>query len=240
MDVRNLLRKIKSIYVPKIALDLYDKVARAASGKFYSKLAIQIAKIVKRKKVKKILDIGTGSGYLPINIARRTEKVLVFGIDIDEKMIERARENAAELGIPPNKVLFSVIDAQKLPFKNDEFEFIVSTGVLREVENPAKMFDEIYRVLKKGEKVESEAWVYDFCRDAKDSEIKRELNEIDKMLKANKMEKSQRDWIELIRKREITIKSYSEREILSLLENSKFKNYTVERDGVWIKIVLKK
>lgn len=233
ITVKGLMRKLHVATVPKMAQDLYNEVARAAMGGFYSVIADDISKKVKSGK---ILDIGTGPGYLPINIARRTKKAHITGVDIDRRAISHAQANATEFGVPVGRVSFEIGDAQKLRFSNSEFDFVISTGVLRLVRSPVKMLDEIHRVLKRG----GEAWIYDFCRDATDREIAEQIGDVDDRLKAGGMGAPQRAWVTLIMKRQIGVQSYSAAEMYEFVARSKFRTCRILRDGVWAKVVLKK
>lgn len=50
----------------------------------------------------KILDIGTGSGCIPISLKRRIRKAQVWSCDISEKALEVAKRNAVSLGTEVN------------------------------------------------------------------------------------------------------------------------------------------
>lgn len=64
----------------------------------------------------RILDIGTGSGCIPITLALELEKAEVFGIDISEAALNLAKENA---GILKAKVDFRKLDIleEAIPLK---------------------------------------------------------------------------------------------------------------------------
>jgi ubiquinone/menaquinone biosynthesis C-methylase UbiE len=158
------------------------------------------------------------------------------GIDVDKKAIAHARANASEFEIPLSRAQFGVGDGQNIPFKNSDFNFVVSTSVLRHVHHPVKMLNEVYRVLKKG----GEAWIYDFCRDATDMEINEHIMDVDDRLKRGKMNPTQRSWVTLIMRRQISVESYSVAEITEIVSKSRFRSCRVERDGVRVKIILKK
>jgi release factor glutamine methyltransferase len=72
-----------------------------------------------------ILDIGTGSGCIPVTLKRRLRKASVSAIDISEEALKIARQNALTLG--------AAIDFQQMDVLNEEqtvrlpsFDIIVS------------------------------------------------------------------------------------------------------------------
>ena len=46
------------------------------------------------KPMQTVLDIGTGSGCIPISIKKKYEHLMVFGLDVSEAALEIARKNA--------------------------------------------------------------------------------------------------------------------------------------------------
>jgi release factor glutamine methyltransferase len=57
-----------------------------------------------------ILDIGTGSGCIPITLKRRLRKARVTAIDISEGALTVARKNAAKLGAEVNFLQVDILD----------------------------------------------------------------------------------------------------------------------------------
>jgi len=98
-------------------------------------------------KNKKILDMGCGSGRFSIAFAQLNVKEVVgidlgkTGIGVGTKIIEKFKLNNIKL-IEGNVL--------SLPFKDNEFDFIFSKGVLHHTGNLKKGLDEYFRVLKKG------------------------------------------------------------------------------------------
>lgn len=73
----------------------------------------------------KILDIGSGSGCIPISLKRRIRKAEVWGCDISEEALAVARKNADTLGTDVNFVLLDFLNEEQrnqLP----SFDIIVS------------------------------------------------------------------------------------------------------------------
>jgi ubiquinone/menaquinone biosynthesis C-methylase UbiE len=130
--------------VPDFAVDLYDRGAYSARQKYYSKIAEEIASEIESGT---ILDIGTGPGYLPIEIAKKRPMVQMDGIDLSKKMIEVAKRNARNAGIV-NQINFEEGNANKLRFEDNFYDMVVSTGVFHSWKHPVRALDEIHRVLK--------------------------------------------------------------------------------------------
>jgi release factor glutamine methyltransferase len=68
-----------------------------------------------------ILDLGTGSGCIALALKQAFEEAEVTGVDINEKAIDTARENAALNGLA---VRFELLDVLKMPLP--EAELVVS------------------------------------------------------------------------------------------------------------------
>ncbi len=109
-------------------------------------LPTEFAKI---KEGDTVIDLGSGAGNDAF-IARRIvgEKGKVLGIDFTEKMIAKARDNAAKVGF--NNVEFRLGDIDDMPVTSNYADVVVSNCVLNLVPNKYKVISEIFRVLKPG------------------------------------------------------------------------------------------
>ena len=105
-----------------------------------------LAEIFKGKM--RILDIGTGTGFLAIILAELGHEVV--GIDISEEMLKVARRKAADKGV---RIDFRIGDAENLPFDDEEFDATICRHVLWTLPNPERAISEWKRVVKKGGKV---------------------------------------------------------------------------------------
>lgn len=98
----------------------------------------------------KLLDIGTGPGFVAIQVARRLpESVRVTGLDLSAAMLAVAAENARRAGLN-GQVSWREGDAKAMPFADGEFDWVVSSGSLHHWEDPLAVLNEIARVLKPG------------------------------------------------------------------------------------------
>jgi len=89
---------------------------------------------------KKILDIGCGPGRYSRWALNQGAKV--YGIDPSEKFLKIAQDENPQGN-------FILGTANKLPFKNSTFEYIVSGLAVEHEKNLKHAFQEVYRTLKK-------------------------------------------------------------------------------------------
>lgn len=98
------------------------------------------------QKGERVLDIGSGPGFLTAKIAAQTgSNGKVVGLDISQQMVERASQrNECEW------LSYQCADATALPFKEDYFDAVVSTQVAEYVPDVDAFLSEAQRVLKLG------------------------------------------------------------------------------------------
>ncbi len=87
-------------------------------------LVEEVIKFCKDKTGLKILDIGTGSGNIPIALAKNMNDAELTAVDISEKALSIARENAVSNGVE-EKIQFISSDVKKF-MSNYKFDIIVS------------------------------------------------------------------------------------------------------------------
>ena len=97
-----------------------------------------------------MLDIGTGTGLLAIELARlRNRDFEITGVDVSEDMIRMARANALVASVS-NRVSFELASAASLPFAAGSFDAVVSNASLHHWADPHTVFSEILRLMRKG------------------------------------------------------------------------------------------
>jgi arsenite methyltransferase len=96
-----------------------------------------------------VVDLGSGAGNDAF-VARSItgEKGRVIGIDFTEKMIEKARANAAKLNY--KNVEFRQGDIENMPLAGNIADVVVSNCVLNLVPDKKQAFKETFRILKAG------------------------------------------------------------------------------------------
>jgi len=92
----------------------------------------------------KILDIGSGPGFLATAMAETTgPSGEVVGVDISQQMVDRAASRSQHSWLS-----YEVADAAALPFKDNSFDVVVSTQVAEYVPDIDAFCSEVFRVLK--------------------------------------------------------------------------------------------
>jgi len=104
---------------------------------------------IKNFQIEKFLDVATGTGDILVLGAKYLNVKELYGIDISEKMLEKARKKIANIN---SKIKCTLIngDVEKMQFDNDFFDIITIAYGVRNFEDFNKSLHECYRVLRKG------------------------------------------------------------------------------------------
>ena len=95
------------------------------------------------------LDLGCGFGSSSVLLSNYSKKV--YAIDISEKSVAGTKKNLKFFS--KKKVVVKKLDAEKLDFKSNFFDYIYSWGVIHHSNKPHIIYQNIYKTLKKGGKL---------------------------------------------------------------------------------------
>ena len=103
--------------------------------------------IFKKAKISggKILEVGTGRGHMGVALAKNGLKVV--SIDLDRKAQKIAKLNLKSLKLDKS-VSLKHMDAEKLKYKDNSFDFVISVNFIHHAKNPVKCLKEMIRVVK--------------------------------------------------------------------------------------------
>ena len=157
-----------------------------AAGTFYNRQTQdsehleRILGFIDVKKGMRILDLGTGSGYLSFPIAKNNPCCDVIGLDIVNSALEANRTRAVTEGI--KNLSFVSYDGIDFPFDANTFDLVVTRYALHHFPDIEHSIGEVSRVLKSGgmlfisdpcpNECDTERFVDDYMRLKKDGHIK--------------------------------------------------------------------
>lgn len=193
----------------------FAKISKEVFAPVYPVIVNQIIKDTCKTKGN-CLDIGTGPGYLGIEMAKATNcKVYLF--DICKEILQIADENIKKQNLD-TKVSTVKGDVHNIPFKDKSFDIIISRGSIFFWENQIEAFKEIYRVLAPN----GITYIGGGFGNLK---IKEEINNI--------MEKKDKNWHKDIKDR---IGKDQVAEFKDKLEKANISNFEIKKDesGLWI------
>ncbi len=120
----------------------YDRVNRVISLGLDRSWRQKVATFLPKKQNLEILDLATGTGDQILALLQSAASIqTITGIDLSQEMLRIAKEK-----LPPVNLLHA--DAQHLPFQNQTFDAATFSFGIRNVPDPSRSLQEIYRVLK--------------------------------------------------------------------------------------------
>lgn len=93
----------------------------------------------------RILDVGSGRGYITLLLAARRPAATLTGVDFSVMQVRAAERLRKRRGIANCR--FEVENAMRLPYVDNSFDAVVSVGSIKHWPDPQRGITEIHRVL---------------------------------------------------------------------------------------------
>ena len=122
--------------------DLMNDVMSFGAHRLWKKTFIDI---VNPSYADKIIDVGSGSGDLVLEIQKKYFNAKIDIVDLNKKMIEQGKSR-----IKKGNVRFYQQNAENLSFANNSYDKYLISFCLRNITNIDKSFKEAFRILKPG------------------------------------------------------------------------------------------
>jgi ubiquinone/menaquinone biosynthesis C-methylase UbiE len=127
----------------------YDAMEhRAVNALFVSDLLDALASTGGRPTID-ILDLGTGTAQIPIELCKRFTNCRVMAVDAAGHMLELARYNVEAAGLI-ERIQLVQADAKRLGFEDDFFDVVMSNSIVHHIPEPIRTLREAVRVVKPG------------------------------------------------------------------------------------------
>ena len=96
-----------------------------------------------------ILDLGTGTAQIPIELCRQHPHARLIAVDSAAHMIRLGRRNVERAGLA-DRIRLQRADAKRLPHADRRFAAVISNSILHHVPQPAAVLGEAWRVAAPG------------------------------------------------------------------------------------------
>jgi len=95
------------------------------------------------------LDLGSGRGNDVIRLAEEVgNSGYVYGLDISEGMIAKARTNLKKFEVSNAEILQA--ELERIPLENDSVNLVISNCTINHASDKPAVWNEVYRILKPG------------------------------------------------------------------------------------------
>lgn len=93
-----------------------------------------------------VLDLGTGTARIPIQLCGRREGVRVFASDFSPAMLDTAKVNVELAGFS-DRIVLDLQDSKSLSFEDGYFPSVISNSLIHHLPDPSKALLEAVRVV---------------------------------------------------------------------------------------------
>jgi ubiquinone/menaquinone biosynthesis C-methylase UbiE len=96
-----------------------------------------------------VLDLGTGTAQIPIELCRQSPTAHVVAVDMARHMLARAGDNVRRAGLF-DRIALECCDAKHLPFADAVFPAVISNSIIHHIPKPSLVLAEMARVTAPG------------------------------------------------------------------------------------------
>ncbi len=97
----------------------------------------------------RVLDVGTGTAQIPIEIVRRRPDVDIVAVDLSREMLKLGQINLERAGVTA-AIRLELVDAKQLPYASASYDAVISNSIIHHIPEPLHSLREMVRVLRPG------------------------------------------------------------------------------------------
>ena len=101
------------------------------------------------QQIGKVLDLGTGTALIPIELCCKVPDCRVTAIDMAAHMLELAGKNVDRAGFS-DRISLERVDAKSMPFADQSFDCSMSNSIIHHIPDPALCIREQLRATSAG------------------------------------------------------------------------------------------
>jgi ubiquinone/menaquinone biosynthesis C-methylase UbiE len=113
-----------------------------------------------------ILDLGTGTAQIPIELCRQAPHAQVVAVDLADHMLALGRANVHAAGFQEH-IRLERCDAKQLAYPAASFAAVISNSIVHHIPEPRRVLAEMVRVLRPG----GALYVRDLLRPADEADL---------------------------------------------------------------------
>jgi ubiquinone/menaquinone biosynthesis C-methylase UbiE len=102
-----------------------------------------------RPDLGRVLDVGTGTARIPIELCRRATDVQVSGIDLATSMLASAKRHVDRAGLA-ERIHLILADAKSTAWEAGAFDAVISNSIVHHIPEPRDVLREMWRLVRKG------------------------------------------------------------------------------------------
>jgi ubiquinone/menaquinone biosynthesis C-methylase UbiE len=129
-----------------------------------------------------ILDLGTGTAQIPVELCKRVEDCRVMASDASYHMLDLARYQL-EIASLTDRIQLDMADAKQMPYADEMFDIVISNSIVHHLAEPAGVLQNAIRVTRPGGLL--------FFRDLMRPETEDQLNQLVETYGGNESEHAQ-------------------------------------------------
>jgi ubiquinone/menaquinone biosynthesis C-methylase UbiE len=99
--------------------------------------------------LRRVLDVGTGTALIPVELCRRDAHVEVDAIDLAAHMLAAAEKNVARAGLGA-RVRVARLDAKATGWPAGTFDCVMSNSIVHHIPEPGVALAEMWRLVRPG------------------------------------------------------------------------------------------
>jgi ubiquinone/menaquinone biosynthesis C-methylase UbiE len=97
----------------------------------------------------RVLDVGTGTALIPLELCRRDVATKITAIDLAAYMLQVGQRNVIREGLQ-SRIKLEHLDAKDLPYASGTFDWVISNSIVHHIPDPLPCLREMIRVLAPG------------------------------------------------------------------------------------------
>lgn len=114
-----------------------------------------------------VLDVGTGTAQIPIELCQQSPSLQVVAIDMAEHMLRLGRDNVHRAGLD-RRIELQRCDAKRMPFPDASFAAVISNSIVHHIPEPRAVLAEMVRIAQPG----AVLFVRDLLRPDNDAQVR--------------------------------------------------------------------